>query len=176
LYLVPGDHELKYALLPDTPEALYSYFQAHEKTTTIDCLEIFQSYETYTTRRGARYLLTIGNDLVAKFYRLTIQDHEVFLRQLGSPIRLDAPHIGSAMAENRVAIACNLRGYIQMYTITQEGLDEISPKDILHEHSPIKSVTGCDALGLFATLNTTNEIMVNKLIYVVIEKIKPKRQ
>lgn len=67
------------------------------------------------------------------------------------------------MSENRIAIACNLRGYIQMYTITMNGLDEIAPKDIFHEHSPIKSVTGCDALGLFATLNSLNEIMVNKI-------------
>jgi hypothetical protein len=32
---------------------------------------------------GARYLLAIGNDFVAKFYRLSISDHEIFLRELG---------------------------------------------------------------------------------------------
>lgn len=64
------------------------------------------------------------------------------------------------MAENRVAIACALRGYIRMYAITINGLDEITPKDILYEHSPITSLTGCDTLGLFATLNKANEIMV----------------
>jgi hypothetical protein len=68
------------------------------------------------------------------------------------------------MAENRIAIACALRGYIRMYTITTYGLDEISPKDILHEHSPIKSLTGCDTLGLFASLNNINEIMVCRLM------------
>jgi len=68
------------------------------------------------------------------------------------------------MAEQRIAIACALRGYIQMYSITIYGLDEISPKDILHEYSPIKSLTGCDTLGLFATLNNINEIMVKNII------------
>jgi len=67
------------------------------------------------------------------------------------------------MAEYRIAIACALRGYIRMYAITINGLDEISPKDILQEHSPIKSLTGCDTLGLFATLNSINEIMVHEL-------------
>ncbi|CAF4622067.1 unnamed protein product [Rotaria sp. Silwood1] len=172
VYLVPGDHELKYALLPDTPEALYSYYQVLDDTVTVDCLEIFQSYETYTTRRGARYLLAIGNDFIAKFYRLSINDHEVFLRQLGLPIRLDAPCIGAAMAEQRIAIASYSRGYIQMYAIAINGLDEISPKDILHEHSPIKSLTGCDTLGLFATLNTTNEIMLWTRNNEAIRKIK----
>jgi hypothetical protein len=66
------------------------------------------------------------------------------------------------MAEQRLAIACALRGYIRIYSITIYGLDEIVPKDILHEYSPIKSLTGCDSLGLFATLNNINEIMVNK--------------
>ena len=66
------------------------------------------------------------------------------------------------MAEYRIAIACALRGYIRMYAITINGLDEISPKDILHEHSPIKSLTGCDTLGLFTTLNNINEIMVHE--------------
>jgi hypothetical protein len=66
------------------------------------------------------------------------------------------------MAEYRIAIACALRGYIRMYAITINGLDEISPKDILQEHSPIKSLTGCDTLGLFATLNNINEIMVHE--------------
>ena len=68
------------------------------------------------------------------------------------------------MAENRIAIACALRGYIRMYAITTYGLDEISPKDILYEHSPIKSLTGCDTLGLFASLNNMNEIMVCQLM------------
>ncbi len=66
------------------------------------------------------------------------------------------------MAENRIAIACANRGYIQMYSITINGLDEIAPKDILHEHSPIKSLTSCDTLGIFSTLNNVNEIMVNE--------------
>lgn len=66
------------------------------------------------------------------------------------------------MAEQRIAIACALRGYIRMYEITISGLDEIAPKDIIHEYSPIKSLTSCDALGLFATLNNMNEVMVNK--------------
>jgi hypothetical protein len=66
------------------------------------------------------------------------------------------------MAEQRIAVACALRGYIQMYAITSNGLDEISPKDILHEHSPIKALTGCDTLGIFSTLNNMNEIMVNE--------------
>ena len=68
------------------------------------------------------------------------------------------------MAEYRVAIACAYRGYIRMYAITMHGLDEISPKDILYEHSPIKSLTGCDTLGLFATLNNANEIMVRLIV------------
>jgi len=67
------------------------------------------------------------------------------------------------MAEQRIAIACALRGYIRMYSITIYGLDEIIPKDILHEYSSIKSLTGCDTLGLFATLNNINEIMVHEL-------------
>lgn len=66
------------------------------------------------------------------------------------------------MAEYRIAVACAQRGYIRMYAITISGLDEISPKNILHEHSPIKSLTGCDTLGIFATLNKANEIMVDK--------------
>ena len=32
---------------------------------------------------GARYLLAIGNDFHAKFYRLSISGHEIFLRELG---------------------------------------------------------------------------------------------
>ena len=76
-------------------------------------------------------------------------------------IHLDAPCISAAMAEQRIAIACALRGYIQIYAITTFGLDEIAPKNILPEHSPIKSLTACDTLGIFATLNTLNEIMVN---------------
>ncbi|CAF0980083.1 unnamed protein product [Rotaria sordida] len=172
LYLVPGDHKLKYALLPDTSEALYSYYQILDDTVTVDCLEIFQAYETYTTRRGARYLLAVGNDFIAKFYRLSINGHDIFLRQLGLAIRLDAPCIGAAMAEHRIAIACNQRGYIQMYSLTINGLDEISPKDILYEHSPIKSLTGCDTLGLFATLNTQNEIMLWTRNNEAIRKIK----
>lgn len=65
------------------------------------------------------------------------------------------------MAEQRIAIACALRGYIQIYAITAFGLDEIAPKNILPEHSPIKSLTACDTLGIFSTLNSLNEIMVN---------------
>ncbi|CAF4515317.1 unnamed protein product [Rotaria sp. Silwood2] len=172
LYLVPGDHQLKYAIVPDTPEALYEYYQVLDKTVTVDCLEIFQAYETYTTRRGARYLLAIGNDFIAKFYRISINYHEIFLRQLGLSIRLDASCIGAAMAESRIALACNDRGYIQMYSITINGLDEVSPKDILHEHSPVKSLTGCDTLGLFATLNTANEIMLWTRNNEAIRKIK----
>jgi hypothetical protein len=64
------------------------------------------------------------------------------------------------MAEQRIAIACALRGYIRMYAITSYGLDEIIPQDIIYEHSPIKSLTACDTLGLFSTLNNLNEIMV----------------
>ena len=64
------------------------------------------------------------------------------------------------MAEQRIAIACTLRGYIRMYSITIDGLDEIFPKDIIHEYPPIKSLTSCDTLGLFITLNNINEIMV----------------
>ena len=64
------------------------------------------------------------------------------------------------MADHRIAMACAQRGYIRMYNITIDGLDEITPKDILREHSPIKSLTGCDSLGLFASLNNANEIMV----------------
>ncbi len=71
------------------------------------------------------------------------------------------------MAEQRIAIACALRGYIRMYSITSYGLDEITPQDILHEHSPIKSLTGCDTLGLFSTLNNQNEIMVNETIRLI---------
>lgn len=66
------------------------------------------------------------------------------------------------MAEQRIAIACAQRGYIQLYAITNFGLDEIAPKDIIHEHAPIKSLTACDTLGIFATLNSLNEIMVRK--------------
>ena len=66
------------------------------------------------------------------------------------------------MAEHRIAIACSLRDYIQMYSINISGLNEIAPKDILHEYSPIKSLSGCYSLGLFATLNHKNEIMVSK--------------
>lgn len=65
------------------------------------------------------------------------------------------------MAGQRVAIACALRGYIQIYAITAFGLDEIAPKNFIPEHSPIKSLTACDTLGTFATLNTLNEIMVD---------------
>ncbi|CAF1143690.1 unnamed protein product [Adineta ricciae] len=172
LYLVPGDHGLKYALLSDTPEVLFSSYQILKETATVDTLEIFQSYETYTTRGGARYLLAIGNDFHAKFYRLSISGHEIFLRELGITIHLDAPCIAAAMAEYRIAIACAYRGYIRMYAITIHGLDEISPKDILYEHSPIKSLTGCDTLGLFATLNNTNEIMLWTRNNEAIRKLK----
>ncbi|CAF0778709.1 unnamed protein product [Adineta steineri] len=172
LYLVPGDHGLKYALLPNSPDALDSYYQILKDTATVETLEIFQAYETYTTRGGARYLLAIGNDLIAKFYRVSISDHEIFLRELGVPIRLDSPCIGAAMAEYRIAIACALRGYIQMYLITIHGLDEISPKDILYEDSPIKSLTGCDTLGLFATLNNANEIILWTKNNEAIRKLK----
>ncbi len=68
------------------------------------------------------------------------------------------------MAEQRIAIACALRGYIRMYAITSYGLDEITPQDILYEHSPIKSLTACNTLGLFSTLNNQNEIMVKNSI------------
>ncbi|UJR31151.1 hypothetical protein I4U23_018658 [Adineta vaga] len=172
LYLVPGDHGLKYALLSDTPEALHSNYQILKDTATVDTLEIFQAYETYTTRRGARYLLAIGNDFIAKFYRLSISGHEIFLRELGIAIHLDAPCIGAAMAEYRIAIACAYRGYIRMYAITINGLDEISPKDILHEHSPIKALTGCETIGLFTTLNNTNEIMLWTRNNEAIRKLK----
>ena len=64
------------------------------------------------------------------------------------------------MAENRLAIACAARGYIRMYAVGNDALDEIARKDILHEHSPIKSITGCESSGLFASLNHLNEIMV----------------
>ena len=67
------------------------------------------------------------------------------------------------MAENRIAIACDFRGYIRMYAINMYGLDEVAPKDILHEHSPIKSLTACDTTGLFASLNSINEIMVRPI-------------
>ena len=66
------------------------------------------------------------------------------------------------MASQRIAIACALRGYIQIYAITTFGLDEIAPKNFIPEHSPIKSLTACDTLGIFTTLNTLNEIMVDK--------------
>ena len=65
------------------------------------------------------------------------------------------------MADVRLAIACQSRGYIRMFSVTDDGLDEISPKDILHEHSPIKSITGCESSTLFASLNNLNEIMVS---------------
>lgn len=172
LYLVPGEHGLKYALLDDTPEALYSYFQILNHATSVGCLEIFQSYETYTTRSGERYLLAIGNDFIGKFYRVSISDHEIYLRELGIPIHLDAPCIASAMAEQRIAIACALRGYIRMYAITSYGLDEITPQDILYEHSPIKSLTACNTLGLFSTLNNQNEIMLWTRDNEVIRKIR----
>jgi hypothetical protein len=35
-----------------------------------------------------RYLLAIGNDFIAKFYRLSINDHEIFLRELGIAVGL----------------------------------------------------------------------------------------
>ena len=88
-------------MLSDTPEVLFSSYQILKGTATVDTLEIFQSYETYTTRGdssfnslesdnlsylyvgGARYLLAIGNDFHAKFYRLSISGHEIFLRELG---------------------------------------------------------------------------------------------
>jgi len=76
-------------------------------------------------------------------------------------LHLDAPCVGASMAQQRIALACSHRGYIQMYAITNFGLDEISPKDILHEHSPIKSLTACDTLGVFTTLHSRNEIMVD---------------
>lgn len=78
------------------------------------------------------------------------------------------------MADNRLAIACAGRGYIRMYAVTTNGLDEISPKDILHEHSPIKSITGCESSGLFASLNNLNEIMVKKN-KIVLTKTKSRR-
>lgn len=67
------------------------------------------------------------------------------------------------MAESRIAIACAFRGYIRMYAISTYGLDEIAPKDILREHSPIKSLTACDTTGIFASLNSVNEIMVGHI-------------
>ena len=67
------------------------------------------------------------------------------------------------MADNRIAIACAFRGYIRMYSITNNGLDEISPKDILYEHSPIKSLTGSESSGLFTSLNNVNEIIVKRI-------------
>lgn len=103
LYLVPGDHGLKYALLPDTPSALYSFYQVLSDSVSVQWLDVFQAYETYTTRSeidndrwtlnilsslqgGARYLLAIGADLVARFYRLSISGHEIYLRELGLPV------------------------------------------------------------------------------------------
>jgi len=50
LYLIPGEHGLKYALLHETSEALYSNYQIFPPTVTIEYLEIFQSHETYTTQ------------------------------------------------------------------------------------------------------------------------------
>ena len=67
------------------------------------------------------------------------------------------------MAESRIAIACAFRGYIRMYAISTYGLDEIAPRDILREHSPIKSLTACDTTGIFASLNSVNEIMVRQI-------------
>ena len=96
---MPGDHELKYALLPDTPSALYSFYQILSESVKVNWLEIFQAHENYTTRSekinridrfvsllfqlgGARYLMAVGDDLIAKFYRLSITGHEIYLRRL----------------------------------------------------------------------------------------------
>ena len=35
---------------------------------------------------GARYVLAIGNDFIAKFYQLSINGQEIFIRQLGLPV------------------------------------------------------------------------------------------
>ncbi len=37
---------------------------------------------------STRYLLAIGNDFIAKFYRLSINGHEIFLRELGLAVSL----------------------------------------------------------------------------------------
>ena len=97
-------------MLPDSPEALYSYHSILDHSVAVDCLEIFQAYETYTTRSkmllplvsvssvvtpnrsdlgGARYLLAIGNDFTARFYRLSINGHEIFLRELGLAVSFE---------------------------------------------------------------------------------------
>ena len=63
---------------------------------------------------------------------------------------------------NELPLSVPLAVIFKMYSITNYGLDEIPPKDILYEYSPIKSLTGCNTLGVFVTLNTNNEIMVNR--------------
>lgn len=37
---------------------------------------------------GERYLLTVGSDFIARFYRLSINDHEIFLRELGLAVSI----------------------------------------------------------------------------------------
>jgi hypothetical protein len=73
------------------------------------------------------------------------------------------------MADNCIAIACVERGYIRMYSILPQGLDEITPKDILYEDSPIKSLTAIDLLGLFVSLNSANDITVCHLQSIAID-------
>jgi hypothetical protein len=56
-----------------------------------------------------------------------------------------------------------------MYSILPQGLDEITPKDILYEDSPIKSLTAIDLLGLFVSLNSANDITVCHLQSIAID-------
>jgi len=36
---------------------------------------------------SARYLLAVGSDLTAKFYQVSINDHEIFMRELGMTVK-----------------------------------------------------------------------------------------
>ena len=79
-------------------------------------------------------------------------------------IVLDAICIGAAMTELRLAFACAQRGYIRIYSVAMNELEEISPKDILHTDPPIKSLTSSETASLFITLNFAEEIIVRRWI------------
>ncbi|CAF1188376.1 unnamed protein product, partial [Didymodactylos carnosus] len=171
MYLIPGEHNLKYAVEQSLANSILSnYVQLHE--SSVEWLEVYQSYETYFTRRGVKWLFTVGSDLTAKLYHVSIDGFEIFLRQR-LKIQLDAECVGSAMANSHLAVACAARGYLNMHSIVLEYdyTVDITSKDILHEFAPIKCVSGCDALGIFSTVNAVNDIMLWNTRNEIIRKL-----
>ena len=57
------------------------------KRTRREVRALFHRIDPHEYPGGARYLMAIGNDFVAKFYRLSISGHEIFLRELGVAVR-----------------------------------------------------------------------------------------